>query len=409
MRVESCSVCLDDLSEHVEAKYRCNDCGLFYCSGDGKRHAKKHPDHVVEELMHNNSSSLPINNLSSILHHHEICHVHACPINTYCKNCQQVICSACGLEMHKLHDCFLIDQIYNEEKIKFRVDLETLQKRVLQFDNLIGGSAKLDETLHQIEIRKIAEMDLIDELFDEIINKTNSRREYLKKSLNDMAVERINLITEILEMKQVIEKEALINIDKIEEMSKIDLIRNKILLQKKIYSTYDKMENNLRFSSAEQLNNFCLESDKHKLKVILDSIENLGRVNATIPSTTYLLNRHLDPIQDIIPDEFYYDRDNVTKEANLFTKTSYSGHSVVISSMKISEGVVEWRVDLKNICKWIGIGVCQKSVFDTKDFTCFKSPFNNHNYDVLTSNRYVFSCSDKTLNNTHHVFFSRLA
>ncbi|KAL9650132.1 hypothetical protein ABK040_011302 [Willaertia magna] len=219
------------------------------------------------------TSILPNSNNSTIIFEKKhYCKQHKeLETDIYCKDCDEEICSKCALFKHKLHEIIdSCDIVKEEEEKKMKQLFKDLK---LKKEVLLQRTNNIKLTIKQVNEQANIVRNDINELFIELQQLLNEKKESLTLELNEIVKDKLNILQN--EEKLLNEHNNAVNNLcqlKVDNLNKINILQNKIKFEKKVNDLNElNVVNNLEFMS-----NFKLKNVKQDfINLINNKLDNL--------------------------------------------------------------------------------------------------------------------------------------
>ncbi|KAF0973732.1 hypothetical protein FDP41_007119 [Naegleria fowleri] len=208
------------------------------------------------------------------------CSLHQCPINVYCRNCEKLICAACTLEKHhRGHSSDLLSNIEKEEKEKFKIQHTSLKESIKNWEQVFSAQDEdLRNELKNIEMKKIALKDEVDQIFEILKDVLKQRQEELHSKIEKLCENNCQLIEKIIEMKDET-NETLSYFNDLDEMNGYEFMEKRMNQFKKAMYSFEHLKTQFEsIGKLEQLHDMKLVNISHPIEMINNQIQNMGDV-----------------------------------------------------------------------------------------------------------------------------------
>ncbi|KAG2386052.1 hypothetical protein C9374_003201 [Naegleria lovaniensis] len=263
--------CLDCQEEEFEsnATHLCQTCVRHLCEYHFKAHSRKYKNHqiILQSSLQQQQQSEPM------------CKLHNIPINCFCRSCETLICSVCGIDEHNGHNSFLISKIVEEEReivkrqlAEFTKEREKWMKEICSIANEdLLKEWKLIENKQQELVRYVTcQIEMLRDLL-------LKRREELIQQIEKECKDGIQVIQSILNQESEF-KELLNQFSNLSQMSGNILLEKKISVLKKTISNHENLVEQVNKTDIRSLKNIVIDLDKITLEQVKKNIQQLGEV-----------------------------------------------------------------------------------------------------------------------------------
>ena len=311
-----CTQCKEEEFEEL-ATHTCSHCDgqLMLCYHHALRHLKKDPTHQLTPLNFNHLSMLSMSMSSScssfssspsvssspiphLLGFHNIpygnllaahqsnnltqrfCSNHEMiPLNTYCRTCEQLICSQCALSKeHKVHVHDLIQEIEDEEREQLRKNVDALWESVDSWENKYGlGDNELDNEVQYIEREGKRVQTEIFELFGTLRRSLQRQEELLNEQVEDIVKKHTDFVKTLKSNKRDT-RELLKEFDNLDEISAYEVIEKKLEKYRPAMMSVVKLRGEFRYQTLSQLHDMKLVDANSLMRIIQKEILELGMI-----------------------------------------------------------------------------------------------------------------------------------
>ncbi|KAG2382021.1 hypothetical protein C9374_005813 [Naegleria lovaniensis] len=220
-------------------------------------------------------------------HNYPMCHEHQIPINTYCRTCEQLICSVCALfKSHTGHMFDFIQDVEQRERQEIKESLQIIQNEIERWeDEFQTSDSDLDKTCMRIDQVQLALSHKVQNVVDELKRKLDEHSRIIKQNIEEVCQEHKNVIHSVQNIKQQVAN-LYSEFDHLDEMSGFDLIEKKLSRLNALFSLCAKLKNEFPYESTRQLYDMKIEIDEQGVKAACEQIEQLSHIVKIEPLTS---------------------------------------------------------------------------------------------------------------------------
>ncbi|KAG2394188.1 hypothetical protein C9374_003952 [Naegleria lovaniensis] len=270
-----CSVC-SQLGDHELATQQCSSCQNSFCDFHGKKHLERYPQHDLTSMY-----GACVENLS------HVCPYHLIPANTYCRTCEALICSSCGLsQAHKGHSCELIEEVVEQERWCLKQQVTLLAKNISQWvqehscDEVI-----LNYELFEIEKKEKASREQVKSFCDNAKRMIDQRGQELEERINELCQEGTDALRSILGLKEA-QADLKRTFEDMESLGSFALLEAKTTKFVQVERQFNKLKNNYS-GHFEKLHQVQVEGLEEGLQELQKKLSSIGNVKAHNFSVTF--------------------------------------------------------------------------------------------------------------------------
>ena len=299
-----CHICQEEVDVIQDAKCQCIDCNMYLCARDAKVHRKKEPTHQVVDLLGASTASLtgsgalqqslsssltqiltsPRQTSTTIGGPSPTCTIHLIPINTYCKTCEKLVCSACAIEEHREgHEVNLISKVEPEERSRLEKILQDLRDSLTTWeddhdtkDDSLGNESNL------IEVERNRLKDEVKQVMDGLRKNLEEREKKLNQDIDEVCQVQTEMVRKVIELKKI-SVEYISEFDRLAEMSGYEMMERKLSKLRQTLQAFEDLKNFFKYQTLSEVHDFLVTNVEQPISSIQTEVNRLGQIVKTPP------------------------------------------------------------------------------------------------------------------------------
>jgi len=226
-----CDMCIRDDPGMV----LCIDCGMFLCNHchESHKYSREYQGHHMMALKEIRSAKIEINlqpkSKPMFCKEH-----HNAELKFYCETCEKLLCSFCAMKHHGGHKYDSVVRVAMKYRSKINRIMELVDKCI---DGIDCAHRRFTPIRGEIESQATKTDNEIDAYYDHLLQQLQQEREYLKKELHEVSIQKKKAMSLQLEQMKSMKKK-LQNIKELGEVVDSGSYQEALFITKQIDSDY---------------------------------------------------------------------------------------------------------------------------------------------------------------------------